>query len=133
MAWENVCKDKEDGGLGVKRLDTQNACLLLKLLHRLHHPNGSAWALWAVEHAVRADLSGDLHGMHWAALRDLLPAYQRITKVSVGDGRNTNFWHDCCLTDSPLAVQFPALHNHYDARAMSVHDVVRGDLRGLFQ
>jgi hypothetical protein len=42
---EDVCKDKEDGGLGIKRIDTQNACLLLKLLHRLHHPDGSAWAL----------------------------------------------------------------------------------------
>ena len=42
IAWENVCKDKEYDGLGIKRIDTQNACLLLKLLHRLHHPDGSA-------------------------------------------------------------------------------------------
>ena len=47
VAWEMVCQAKEDGGLGVKRLDTQNACLLLKLVHRLHHPQGSAWAMWA--------------------------------------------------------------------------------------
>ena len=39
VAWEEVCKDKEDGGLGIKRIDTQNACLLLRLLHRLHHPD----------------------------------------------------------------------------------------------
>jgi hypothetical protein len=44
MAWENVCKPKEDGGLGIKRLDTQNASLLLKLIHRLHLSEGSAWA-----------------------------------------------------------------------------------------
>jgi hypothetical protein len=35
IAWENVCQAKEDGGLGIKRIDTQNACLLLKLLHRV--------------------------------------------------------------------------------------------------
>jgi hypothetical protein len=32
VACENVCKPKEDGGLGIKRLDTQNASLLLKLI-----------------------------------------------------------------------------------------------------
>jgi hypothetical protein len=36
VAWENVCPAKEDGGLGIRRLDTQNACLLLKLVRRLH-------------------------------------------------------------------------------------------------
>ena len=72
VAWENVCRAKEDGGLGVKRLDTQNACLLLKLIHRLHHPHGSSWAMWARE---GLDLSGDLDGTHWAAIRNLLPAH----------------------------------------------------------
>lgn len=42
VAWEKVCQPKEEGGLGVKRLDTQNACLLLKLIHRLHYSEGSA-------------------------------------------------------------------------------------------
>ncbi|KAJ1275668.1 hypothetical protein BS78_05G153400 [Paspalum vaginatum] len=36
VAWEDVCATKEEGGLGVRHLATQNACLLLKLLHRLH-------------------------------------------------------------------------------------------------
>jgi hypothetical protein len=44
VAWETTCQAKEDGGLKIKRLDTQNACLLLKILHRLHHPQGLAWA-----------------------------------------------------------------------------------------
>lgn len=91
VAWEDVCKDKKDGGLGIKRIDTQNACLLLKLLHRLHHPVGSAWALWAGANPNLADLSGDFHGTHWGALRDLLPAYRQITTVEVGDGRRTSF------------------------------------------
>jgi hypothetical protein len=86
MAWENVCRAKEDSGLGVKRLDTQNACLLLKLIHRLHHPHGSSWAMWAREGLDLSDLSGDLDGTHWATIRNLLPAYQCITTVSVGNG-----------------------------------------------
>jgi hypothetical protein len=64
---------------------------MLKLLHRLHRPDGSSWALWAGERVDRASLTGNVHGTHWAALRDLLPAYQRITSVEVGDGRTTSF------------------------------------------
>lgn len=44
VAWERACLSKEDGGLGICQLHAQNACLLLKLLHRLHHPAGSSWA-----------------------------------------------------------------------------------------
>lgn len=47
VTWEKVCSMKEDGGLGIKRLDTQNACLLLKLIHCLYHPGDSSWATWA--------------------------------------------------------------------------------------
>jgi hypothetical protein len=38
-----------------------------------------------------SDLSGELAGTHWAVLKDLLPAYQRITTVSVGNNRDTTF------------------------------------------
>lgn len=81
VAWEDVCRDKEDGGLGVARLDTRNACQLLKLLHRLHHSGNSAWATWAASQIDLATLAGDLQGPHWEAIRALLPAYQQITRV----------------------------------------------------
>ena len=43
VAWINVYRPKELGGLGIKDMGVQNICLLLKLLHRLHCPNSSAW------------------------------------------------------------------------------------------
>jgi hypothetical protein len=44
VAWEKVCQEKGQGGLGVKDLAAENKCLLLKLLHRLHNPGESACA-----------------------------------------------------------------------------------------
>lgn len=58
VARENVCQAEEDGGHGIKRIDTQNACLLLKLIHRLHHFDGSAWARWMKDHIRLSDLEG---------------------------------------------------------------------------
>lgn len=131
VAWDNVCRAKEDGGLGIKQLDTQNACLLMKLLHRLHHPADSAWAHWIGAHVHLPDLGGDMARAHWTALRDLLPAYQCITIVSVGDSRDTSFWDDTWLLDVPLADKMPALHSHFTARATSVRDVLGAGLRNL--
>lgn len=72
-------------------------------------------------------------GTHWAALRQLLPAYQRITTVSVGNGRDTSFWHDCWLIDGSLAEKMPAIFSHYNGRAASVCDVVTTGIRNLLQ
>lgn len=46
VAWTQVCNPKELGGLGIKDMGVQNVCLLLKLIHRLHFPQHSAWARW---------------------------------------------------------------------------------------
>jgi hypothetical protein len=35
VAWDLVCRPKEIGGLGIRRLEAQNSCLLVKLVHRL--------------------------------------------------------------------------------------------------
>ncbi|GJM97308.1 hypothetical protein PR202_ga14227 [Eleusine coracana subsp. coracana] len=91
VAWERVWQPKEAGGIGIKQLGTQNQCLLLKLLHRLHHPDGSSWTLWARQNVCLATLAGDVQGTHWAALRALLPTYRQITSVSVATtGQHTS-------------------------------------------
>jgi hypothetical protein len=116
VAWENLCCPREFGGLGVRDLGIQNICLLLKLVHRLHCPQSSAWARWVQSRASICSLQGDLHGEHWQALRSILPLYQAITTVSVGDGRTCSFWHDIWVGDEPLADRFPALFSHCTAK-----------------
>ena len=73
VAWEQVCLPKESGGLGLKNLSVQNQCMLVKLIHRLHHPEASSWARWARQRINLATLTGDVHGAHWDSLRELLP------------------------------------------------------------
>jgi hypothetical protein len=101
VAWEKVCQPKEEGGQRIKRLDTQNVCLLLKLIHHLHHSEGSAWAIRVQTQTHLDSLQGNLTGTHWDTLRDVLPAYRKITRVDIGDGRNTSFWDDTWLGDCP--------------------------------
>ncbi|GJM96263.1 hypothetical protein PR202_ga13083 [Eleusine coracana subsp. coracana] len=128
VAWERACQPKEAGGLGLKQLDTQNQCLLLKLLHRLHHPNGSSWARWARDNVCLATLNGNVQGVHWGTLRALLPTYRRITTVTVGDDRYTHFWDDSWLDGAPLSQAFPAPHSHAACADITVPDAVMDGL-----
>lgn len=64
VAWEHVCDTKETGGLGLRDLQLQNVCLLLKLIHKLHAAQPSSWASWVQSNACIASLMGDLHGQH---------------------------------------------------------------------
>ncbi|GJN15098.1 hypothetical protein PR202_gb01988 [Eleusine coracana subsp. coracana] len=120
VAWDKVTQPREQGGLGIRNIVVQNQCLLMKLLYRLYHPAGSAWALWTRTKINLATLEGPLKGPHWTALRALLPAYQSITMSEVGDGTAIDFWDDTWLPGGALSDMFSALHSHADARHFSV-------------
>jgi hypothetical protein len=133
IAWEKVCTLKDDGGLGVRNLAAQNACLLLRLIHRLHNPDGSSWATWARERVSLHDLSGAVHGQHWSSLRDLLPAYRKISRVILGDGRSSDFWEDVWLDDKALSESYPALHSHVADKNTSIHHILQVGLPHTLQ
>ncbi|CAD6213646.1 unnamed protein product [Miscanthus lutarioriparius] len=130
VAWPNVCTTKDLGGQGIKDVGTQNICLLLKLVHRLHCSENSAWAQWVRQRACTATLKGDLQGGHWDVLRSILPLYQAITTVDLGDGKSTSFWFDVWYGDDALGDTYPALLSHCRQQDVSVQQVVEDGLQG---
>jgi hypothetical protein len=109
VAWENCCTTKDLGGIGIKDFGTQNICLLLKLIHRLHCSESSAWGTWVRQHANLATLKGELLGQHWDMLRSILPLYQALPTVDIMDGSATSFWNNVWHLDEALADRFPAI------------------------
>lgn len=124
IAWAQVTNPTTHGGLGVRDLAIQNRCLLMKLMHRLHCPTDSSWAAWATELVDVPSMVGELSGQHWDALRSLLPAYQELTQVSLGNGRTTSFWRDAWSPYGRLADLLPALFSHSNKPAASVHTIL---------
>ena len=129
VAWDKVRCSKDQGGLGIKDLEVQNICLLLKLLHKLYTGTQSSWANWVRQHICLASLEGDIEGQHWRTLRELLPLYQAITSVCIGNGRSTTFWQDVWHGDESFAERFPALYSHCKQPKQSVQAVVIDGLR----
>jgi hypothetical protein len=128
VAWDKVCRAKGEGGLGVRALGVQNACLLVKVLHRLHDRPTSPWASWrwnmigdgSITDNVRSEPAGE----HWASLRALVPLYRSITRVSVRDGRRTSFWHDCWLASGALCLSHRFLYSHTTCQEATVAAVL---------
>ena len=87
---------KRDGGLGVCSLEVQNRGLLLKLLHRLHQLQQSAWAVWFWREFQGCEDKRALLTAVWHPVSQLSPPvqYRDVTTVELGDGRKTPFWSD---------------------------------------
>ena len=132
VAWTNVCTTKEWGGLGIRDLGTQNICLLLNLIHRLHCAHSSAWAAWIRQRADIANMRCDNLGHHWKLLRSLLPLYQAITTVQIEDGCTTLFWTDVWNGDDALADRFPRLYSHCTRKDDTVQQAIASNLQGAF-
>ena len=132
VAWEQTCLPKELGGLGIKNLQILNQCLLLKHLHRLHHPGESAWAKWVSSRIDIASLESNCAGAHWKNLQDLLPIYRAITTTTVGNGLRTSFWFDHWLPVGQLSEALPSLFSHTNDQNASVAKVYSRPLRDHF-
>jgi hypothetical protein len=114
-------------------LGLQNQCLLLKILHRLSAPAGSAWARWMRRHINLATLEGNVAASHWNSLRALLPLYRAITTVEVQNGVSTSFWEDSWLASGPLAESLPALYSHATVPGVSVATALHDGIDAFLQ
>lgn len=73
VAWDKVRCSKDHGGLGIRNLEVQNICLVLKLIHKLFMAEQSSWAAWVRSNVCLATMEGEVERSHWEVLRSLLP------------------------------------------------------------
>jgi len=55
VAWEDVCVSKDGGGLGIKDLEQQNRCLLMKFIDKLFSNDLAPWKNWILRDAASFD------------------------------------------------------------------------------
>jgi hypothetical protein len=103
VSWDKVCRPKDQGGLGVLNLQTQNKALLLKNLHKFYNREDIPWVnlIWNKYYA-NGDVPAKLQGSFWWKLHlKLLDLYKSMARCNLRDGRSALFWtvlwHDSCL------------------------------------
>lgn len=125
VSWEDICKPKKEGGLGVKNLEVFNISLLAKWKWRCIHDHNALWRdLLAFRYGnliakqtCSLDRSwGTKDSIWWRDLmlleKDLSQNqnfFQRAVSCDVGDGQSILFWYNKWLGSEPLKDAFPEL------------------------
>lgn len=109
-------------------MKTQNTCLLIKLVHRLHQAPCSPWISW-----IQSEDRTKPAGYHWTQLKKLIPLYYAITSVNLGDGQATSFQLDDWLDLGPLTGRLPALASNTTNMEATVRQVLQDGIDNHLQ
>ncbi|KAJ0230967.1 Reverse transcriptase domain-containing protein [Hirschfeldia incana] len=125
VSWEIVCTPREEGGLGLKRLEAWNKVLALKLIWLLFAAGGSLWVSWMKRHRIGSENFWELlprrgDSWIWKKLCKLRPLARPFVVCEVGSGHTASFWFDNWTDLGPLihltGVRGPAISGmHKDA------------------
>jgi hypothetical protein len=141
VKWEDVCKPKHLGGLGVRDLRVVNISLLAKWHWRLL---GGGDALW--KDVIRSKYEEEVFGkvdwgegnkpwfssLWWKDI-NLIGSnlgtnwFARSVKRSMGNGASTSFWLDIWVGNSPLKDRFPRLYSISNKKDAMVADTKGGE------
>lgn len=122
VRWSSVELPKEVGGLGVGNILYKNLILLFKWWWRFSGCDNALWKRILISihniKGLKATSDSFAHIKHgtWAQLmsmdedtRKIRDIVQEGTRIDVGDGSSTRFWHDPWCPSSPLKCSFPRL------------------------
>jgi len=115
IAWSEVCKLKEEGGLGLKPLKEANEVSLLKLIWRILSARDSLWVKWVNKHLIRKETfwsvkeNTGLGSWLWRKILKQRDKARLFHRMEVRSGTFTSFWHDHWC---PLG----RLHQHMGSR-----------------
>lgn len=142
VAWREVCKEKEDGGLGIKNLRAFNLALLGKWLWRLRTEKEALWYKVLVsrygERNVRLNVSGQTGSRWWTDICSLESLkedpmenwFSEAISRKLGDGGDTLFWYDKWLAGGALKDRFGRLFSIAANKEATVNEQGGWDANG---
>ncbi|GJR94835.1 hypothetical protein Tco_0267009 [Tanacetum coccineum] len=98
VAWKEVCQPKQNGGLGLKPLESWNNALLVKHLWNVAAKKDSFWVKWVttIKLKERSVLEVDKQANDswiWKNLLDLRSMVRKNMMYKIGNGRKVSVWH----------------------------------------
>jgi hypothetical protein len=118
ISWKKITRPKNQGGLGVLDLDTQNRALLLKNLDKFYNNNDIPWVK-LVKGAYYNNGSlpgGSVEGSFWWKTHlKLVDTFKGLAKCNLGNGKSSFFWQDnwddnCLMHSMPHLVTYARNH-----------------------
>ena len=98
VKWEQVCKPKKCGGMGVMNLRTQNSALLMKHLYKFMNRFDVPWVqlIWKAHYQNNKlpQVQAACGSFWWKDILALWENFCQLTKCKQEDGRTIRFWKD---------------------------------------
>ncbi|KAI8570479.1 hypothetical protein RHMOL_Rhmol01G0037200 [Rhododendron molle] len=116
VKWDEVCKSKDRGGLGIKKARNQNMAILTKLGWKIsNQEEGGLWAAilrdkYLCNHSLQSWPKSRPASFIWKSIVDTKKVLEQGMKWIIGDGKSVHIWHDWWCGDKPLALAFPGEH-----------------------
>uniref|UniRef100_A0A7C9AA13 Reverse transcriptase domain-containing protein n=1 Tax=Opuntia streptacantha TaxID=393608 RepID=A0A7C9AA13_OPUST len=129
--WDEVCRPKQEGGLGIRPLRVMNEALKTKWLWRFAKEDNAMW-----KNVIKAKYGTDdlgwwskmssfSHGVgFWKSISACLERFKSLVHFEVKDGSRVLFWHDIWCGDHSLKTLFPSLFRMARHKNATVLDVV---------
>lgn len=111
VSWENICKPKAEGGLGIRKLEEFELVFRLKRVWLFFYGSGSLWVPWLTNNRFGGRsfwLINDSPRFS-RTVRSMLQLKQELQtflRCNVGDGNTASFWHDNWTELGPLHLMF---------------------------
>lgn len=100
VSWKEVCKKKEEGGLGLRDLKEVNEVSCLKLIWRILSGQNSLWVQWIQKNLIRKGSfwsvkeNSTIGSWMWKKILKTRDAAKEFHRVEVKNGESTSFWYD---------------------------------------
>ncbi|KAL0386694.1 UNVERIFIED_CONTAM: LINE-1 retrotransposable element O protein [Sesamum latifolium] len=112
VAWAQVCKTTEEGGLGIRSVLHMNQALMLKHVWRiLQEDPRSIWVAWVLRHRLRHQTIWTYNSAStswcWKKLIKISSLLKDGLVYEVGDGGKFRLWTDIWHPRGPLIRTYP--------------------------
>ncbi|KAL2225755.1 UNVERIFIED_CONTAM: hypothetical protein Sindi_3051300 [Sesamum indicum] len=112
VAWKDICRPKEEGGLGFKDISTLNRALMTKkLCDVIRCDRTSIWVDWLhqgrLQHTSIWTITDQRGSWEWRKILRLRIFLRNMVDYRIGDGRNFLLWQDPWHHLGPLCESFP--------------------------
>lgn len=107
VSWESICKPKQEGGLGIRKLEDYQSVFQLKRVWNYFSSGESLWSRWLSNNVFNrhsywtmestARLSATVQNMISMKL-----TVEYFLRCAIGDGRSASFWFDWWTDMGPL-------------------------------
>ena len=120
VAWANICKPKDQGGLGLKPLEQWNRTLLIKHLWNIATMKETLWVKWINVEKLKGKSVWEVtqdstSSIGWKNILNLREKVRKHVFYKLGDGKSVSAWFDKWCSEGPLC-EFISIREIYNAR-----------------